>query len=368
MSSRLVKILISGAGGAPAENVIRSLQGESARSEEIIGMGSEPADLMLSSAVRKYRVPYATSPRYRSALQTVLTEERPDLLHLQNDQEIREVSRFRDEILAQGTRLYLPAHETIENCIDKYRSYRIWQAHGIRVPATVLLTNQDDLRKAFARLGRADGTIWLRATSGAGGRGALPTNDYEFARRWIDRFNGWGSFTAAELLKDNSITWLSIWYRGELVVAQTRKRWAWIFGNRTLSGVTGITRVGETCSDPTATQVALAAIEAIDTEPHGIYGVDLTYDFADHPNPTEINIARFFTTVHFFTQAGLNLPKIFKDIALYGEFPNLPAKINPLPDGLLWIRGMDREPRLTTREAMQASIREVSSTEGQHEP
>src|SRR3546814_6686714 len=64
--------------------------------------------------------------------------------------------------------------------------------------------------------------------------------------------------------------------------------------------------------------------------------------------PTEINIARFFTTHYFFTKAGVNFPEIYCNIALDGVFPSLERKINPLPDGLIWLRGMDREPVLTT--------------------
>ena len=82
----------------------------------------------------------------------------------------------------------------------------------------------------------------------------------------------------------------------------------------------------------------------------------MTYDKKGVPNPTEINISRFFTTVYFFTKAGLNLPEIFKNIALYGEFPHLKKKINPLPNGLIWIRGMDREPVLTTEEKIEQEL------------
>src|SRR5205823_5407002 len=157
-----------------------------------------------------------------------------------------------------------------------------------------------------------------------------------------------GQFTAAEMLSANSVTWLSLWYRGELVVAQTRRRRSWNFGDRTLSGVTGVTGVAETCSSEIVTRTALDAIESIDREPHGIFAVDLTYDNEGIPRLTEINIGRFFTTVYFFTQAGINFPQIYRDIALEEKFPVLERKINPLPDGLLWIRGMDVEPVLTT--------------------
>jgi hypothetical protein len=213
-----------------------------------------------------------------------------------------------------------------------------------------MLQNENDLKKAFDKFGP---TIWVRAIEGGGGRGALPTNNYEFAKLWIERFQGWGTFTASELLSEKSITWQSIWYEGELVVAQTRRRRSWNFGNRTVSGVTGITGVGETCSDALVDQISQDTIFAIDAKPHGIYSVDLTYDFSGHPQPTEINIGRFFTTHYFFTKAGINFPEIYCNIALDGNFPVLAKKINPLPDGLIWIRGMDQEPVLTTIQELE---------------
>ncbi|EDN71228.1 hypothetical protein BGP_3068 [Beggiatoa sp. PS] len=137
------------------------------------------------------------------------------------------------------------------------------------------------------------------------------------------------------------------------MVAQTRYRRSWNFGNRTLSGVTGITGVGETYSDPVVDRTAQDGIFAIDTEPHGIFSVDMTYDNNGLPNLTEINIGRFFTTHYFFTKAGINFPEIYCNIALENKFPVLEKKVNPLPDGLIWIRGMDVEPVLSTVQELE---------------
>lgn len=312
--------------------------------------------MMLSSADIRYQVPYSVEDNYKERLLAVLDKEKPDFAHFQNDIEIRVISRMREAFYDRNIKLFMPSEETVEVCVDKSRSAAIWMREGIRVPKTSVINNEKDLKTAFEKLGDEKGNIWLRATVGGGGRGALPTNNYEFARLWIERFNGWGAFTAAERLTSQTITWLSIWYEGELVVAQTRKRNSWNFGNRTLSGVTGITRVGETCSDELVNKVAIDSIKAIDRRPHGIFGVDMAYDITGIPNPTEINISRFFTTVYFFTKAGLNLPEIYKNIALYGEFPKLKRTMNPLQDGLLWIRGMDREPILTTRDAIEQEL------------
>jgi len=347
------KIYLGGAGGAPTNNVIRSLRvsGE----ERLVGGSSEASDLFLADVEERFVLPTAVSLNHRANLLAVFGRTRPDFAHFQNDFEIRAVSGFRDDVRAAGVKLFMPTHDVIENCVDKGRSYEIWQAAGIKVPRTMMLHSVDDLRRAFELYGAK---IWLRATEGGGGKGALPADDFEFARLWVERFNGWGSFTAAECLTPNSVTWLSIWYEGELVVAQTRRRKSWSMGNRTLSGVTGVTGVGETWSDDTTTRVSLDAIRAIDPRPHGIYGVDMTLDQSGFPNPTEINISRFFTTVHFFTAAGLNMPRIFADIALYERFPTLEKRINPLKDGLLWIRGMDTEPVLIDGEAFDSFISE----------
>lgn len=340
----MARIHIGGAGGAPSNNVIRSLR-ESGRDDYLIGTSSVATDLMLADVDERHVVPEAMSPGYRDHILGLLSRTRPDLMHVQSDYEVRVVSRLRDEIGALGVRLFLPAPETVENCVDKGRSYAIWAREGIPVPQTLLVERPEDLARAFDRFGDQ---IWIRATEGGGGRGALPVSSYDFARIWIDRYNGWGAFTAAEMLTERSVTWQSIWHEGELVVAQARRRRSWNFGSRTLSGVTGITGVGETCSDAAVDRIALAAIAAIDSRPHGIFCVDMTYDHQGVPNPTEINIGRFFTTQYFFTKAGLNFPKIYCEIALEGTFPTLSRTINPLPDGLLWIRGMDVEPVLTT--------------------
>lgn len=350
------KILIGGAGGAPSEGVINSLL-LGKKQEEIIGMGSVPSDLVMSHAGRKYIVPYANAPEYRKELIKILNKERPGLIHFQNDLEVYHGSLIRDDIASTGTKVFMPRHEVIETCVNKWKSWKAFKKAGLTVPENIFIHDEDDLRRAFRELGDKEGKIWLRANDvGGGGMGSIPTNDYDMAKAWINRYNGWNNFIAAEMLSSQTVTFLSIWWEGELIVAQTRKRTGWIHGNRSASGVTGVTKVGITCSDDQVTDVAIRTIRAVDDTPHGIFGVDMAYDQNSIPNPTEINISRFFTTVLFFTKAGLNMPEIFKDLALYSEKPVLPRSINPLPDGLMWCRGMDTKPILVTKEQLEREL------------
>lgn len=320
-------------------------------------MGSEPTDLLLSKADRKFYIPYADAPEYKQCLLNLLHTEKPDLVHFQNDLEIFHASLMRDDILATGTKLYMPEHSVIDTCVHKFKSYLAFKKAGVPVPLNLMIATEEDLREAFATLADEQGRIWLRASSiGGGGKGSIPTSDYALAKAWIDHYKGWGDFVAAQMLTSKTVTWLSIWHKGELVVAQSRERRGWTHGNRSISGVTGVTKVGVTCDDSLVTQTAMASIKAVSTRPHGIFGVDMAYDTLGVPRPTEINISRFFTTVLFFTEAGLNMPEIFKDIALYETLPLLEKKINPLPIDLMWLRGMDTPPRLTTTEDIQREI------------
>jgi len=342
------KILVGGAGGAPSEGVINSLI-QWPRREMILGMGSSEIDLMLSKADRTYLVENADSADYSGVLVNLLKKTKPSLLHLQNDLEIFTVSKIRDFVLETGVKLFMPEHEVIEKCVYKYNSYLAFKAAGIKVPRNIMIENKEQLKSAFGELCNLEGQIWLRSNEiGGGGRGSLSTNNYDLAKSWIDHFEGWGSFIAAEKLSHNTVTWLSIWHKGELIVAQSRKRIGWVHSNRSVSGVTGVTHLGITTSDQIVDDIAIKSILAVSDSPHGIFGVDMTYDFEGMPNPTEINISRFFTTILFFTEAGLNMPKIYKNIALYSKFPKLEKKINPLKDDLCWVRGMDTKPKLTS--------------------
>ena len=350
------KILIGGAGGAPSEGVIKSLL-KSPKHETIIGMNADPTDLILSKSAKKYYVPLANKQEYKGSLLKILEQEKPDMMHFQNDMELYNASLIRDDIQETGVTLYMPDHEVIDICLHKYKSYLKFKEANIVVPENIFINNENDLKRAFNELGNSNGEIWLRASKiCAGGKGSIPTNDYNLAKSWINRNDGWGDFIAAQILTSDTVTWLSIWHEGELVVAQTRKRNGWIHGNRTASGITGVTKIGQTYSDILVNEIAINSIKAVSKKPHGIFGVDMAYNKEGIPNPTEINISRFFTTVLFFTEAGLNLPVIFKDIALYNEFPKLSKKVNPLPDNLLWLRGMDTEPKLIAAEEINEGL------------
>jgi hypothetical protein len=344
----LKRILVTGAGGSPATNFVRSLR----RAEppvHLVGTDADKYLLMRAETDARHLVPPVRDPRYLDVLNEIVAEERIDFVHVQNDVELGFLSARRDELTA---RTFLPARETVGLCQDKYASFERWRAAGLKVPETTRITSDADLAAALERFG---GQMWLRAITGAAGRGSLPVHDLDTARRWLDLQDGWGGdFTAAELLEPDSVTWMSLWHEGELIVAQSRRRLYWELGRLAPSGVTGITGAGMTIRDGALDAIALRAIRAIDSAPHGLFGVDLALDRDGVPNPTEINIGRFFTTHLFFAALGLNMPELYIRLGLGEAVAPVEPRINPLPEGMVWIRGVDFEPVLVATGEIEA--------------
>lgn len=335
-------VLVTSSGGAPATGVVRSFN-EAPEDIYTVGVDSDSYTICRSVTDEAHLVPPVDDPDYLPILQDIIREKRIDFVHVQISKEIATASFHRESL---GARTFLPSHDTIETLDDKLESFRVWQNAGLPVPETVLIKDFSDLKVAFDAFGPK---IWVRAIKGSAGRGSLPTDRLHIAKAWIDFHEGWGEFTASECLSDKNIAWQSIWKNGELLAAQSREILTWEFGNRAPSGVSGSAGVGETVSSAEIDQIGLAAVHAVDKNASGAFSVDITYDVSGNPKITEINCGRFPTTGHFLTRAGLNLPYIYLK-AGFDEEIDLPLKrINPLENGLLWVRGMDIEPVMTNR-------------------
>ena len=341
------RIIVAGAGGAAALNFTRSLR----LADEpfyLIGIDSSNHYLARAETDERHLVPRANEAEYLPVIQQIAAESQAEMIFAQSDAEVSVLSDRRDDL---AIRTFLPGRRTVSLCQDKFETYRLWAEAGLRVPDTQLIRTVAELERFMAE----NNDIWLRPITGAAGIGSLHTDSVDEAKTWLDFNQGWGNFTIAAYLSPDSVTWQSIWNRGELIVAQGRRRLYWEFANRAPSGITGITGAAVTVADEQVDEISHRAVMAVDAEPHGIFSVDLTYGPDGVPNPTEINIGRFFTTHLFFTTAGLNMPEIAMRLAFGEEPPALERTINPLKPGLVWIRGVDKEPVLTSLDVLDAT-------------
>ena len=319
------RVLLLGAGGPAANGVARCLN---LPSYHLHGANPSADDLEHAPVDERHQLWVNSHDHSQLAdeeLLDLITKIRPDVVHAQPDEEVARVSRLRNEIRDLGCRVFLPRKEVVALCQDKWCTYRALEP-WVPVPCSGLMHD-------IYKLGTD--RIHVRPTTGAGGKGSFsgsPSAVLQFTttveRRVVE-------YMCAEWLPGPTVTWQALYANGELVCSQLRRRLAWTNVDR------GSCRIGETFTDQRTNDIAKDAVFQIDLFPHGIYGVDMTLDADGQPRVTEINIGRFFTTIEFFTQLGLNFPELYVRTAM-GEDVSA-DKIN---EGWMWLRSMDAKPKL----------------------
>lgn len=359
----MIKVLITACGGPSSLSFTRSLRDADPEGNKyyLIGTDCDKFNIHRAECDKTYLCPEANDNKYIPFILEIIRRDSIDILHSQPEVEAYTIGKNRNKIMNSGCRIFMPDQEVIELLRDKGKSYHLWKNANIKVPENIELNCKDDLKRAFDKFGN---DIWIRETIGAAGKGALSRPTFETALHQLNINKSWGHAVAAEHLTARTVTWQSIWFEGKLVVAQGRERLYWAFGNRTQSGVTGLTGTGITIANKKIDNLSQKCILAATKKPHGIFSVDFTYDQQGVPNPTEINIAKFFTTHHFLTRAGCNFPVIFIDLAL-GKYNGPMNVLNPCKRNMYWIRGIDIIPILLAQEDIDKKAYEYTEISSQ---
>jgi carbamoyl-phosphate synthase large subunit len=333
---RMHRILVTGAGGAPGVNFIQSLR-EAPEPFFIIGTDINRYHLQWPNVDGRYLVPRCTDSGYVDVLNDIIRREEINFIHGQPDVEVAALSENRDRIRAKN---WLPSVQTVRILQDKLYSGRVWENAGLHRHETIVVQSREDVERAGDVLGFP---FWLRASTGAGGRGSTPVESVDAGAHWLAYWQGRGvdwTFIAQEYLPGADFAFQSIWKDGALLTSQARERTEYIFPHLAASERTGTPIVAVTVHRDDVNQIATKAVRAIDQKATGIFCVDLREDRQGIPRPTEINCGRFFTTSLFFSRAGANMPYQYVKLGL-GEDPGPMTTYNAVPAGLCWIRHVD---------------------------
>jgi len=350
------RILITGAGGPAGINFTRSLKLVEDDELQLIGVEGNRYHRFLAETEKCYLVPKAKESGYIEKLNQIIDSEGINFVHAQPDIEVRVISENRERLKA---RVFLPKKRTVEICQDKFETYKVLSKAGVAVPRTIEIEKEEDVKRAFRELGSP---IWIRATSGAGGRGSTPASNIETVTAWISywRLRGldW-KFIAQEYLEGRNLAFHGLFKNGRLITSMARERLEYIYPSLAPSGITGTPSVQRTIHDELVNQTAVRAVQAIDPEYEGLACIDMKEDSEGVPHITEINPGRMFTTSYFFSYAGkklyrelgmevdwfANLPYIYIKLGFGEEIPRL-QQFNILPVNLYWIRHMDAPAKL----------------------
>jgi glutathione synthase/RimK-type ligase-like ATP-grasp enzyme len=335
----MTRVLLTYAGGAYGLGVARSLRAAGGR-YHVVATDADRFSLQRAEGDERHRVPRASDERFLPEIARLARSTHADFVWPGHDSDVRAFARARDRLDAAT---FLPPLDEIELCRNKMRAYLRFRECAVSAPETVIVGDRDDLRNAFDHFG---GELWLRAVIGAGGRGALGTDNQRRAEAWLEVHDGWGQFTAARWIKGGQrLSWESVWAHGELIAVQGRRQLVQGFEHLTLSKITGVPGVNQWGTPTEADEIGMAAVRAVSASPHGNYGVDMVSDGDGKPYVTEINIGRYNNDglIHWPDQR-LNAADLAVRLGLGEEPPFTPPLMHPKTRDNVIIYGMPAMP------------------------
>lgn len=289
----------------------------------------------------------------------ICEEHQIHMIHAQPDREVefllRNYEQFKDRIFSHSLQAW-------EKYRDKYLCQKIW-SESI-VPFSIATYQQCyNNNMTFENMKNSGGgKVWVRARVGAGSKCALPISNFNQALFWVDYWKKEHQMTEddfifCEFLPGREYAVQVIFDHGRIVQAQARERLVYHFGAQMPSGQSSTPAVARLISDPLVYQRAYEAILAIETIPHGIYGVDIKTGKTGTLIPTEVNYGRFYTTSDFFATLSVNGPHTYCALtsidihsrevgAKIRQMPYPEIQVGELNKELYWIRGLDKQPRL----------------------
>jgi carbamoyl-phosphate synthase large subunit len=338
-----VRLLVTGAGTGASNNLIRSLRAGDP-SLLVAGCHADRFFLKKSPADRNYLVPRSTDPDFADGLRDVIGRERIDLLVPNGDTEVRVVSSTRATL---PCRVFLPPHDVVTLCQDKYALTALLRGQGIPAPATYPIGGLGEIDDLFARLAPR-GRLWCRIRTGGGSLGATPVRSPAQARSWIsywEEMRGFGpaAFTLSEYLPGRDFACQTLWRDGQLVLAKTSERLAYFGGSSGPSGVSSIGGLHKTVHEPDVVEVSARAVRALGPGVSGAFSVDLKQDERGTPSVTEINVGRLLSGTAIFDLTGKhNMAVTYVRLAM-GQSVDI-AEPYDVAEGHYMVRDLDTLP------------------------
>lgn len=345
------KLLVTGVGGIGGVNFIRSLRLAEEQCHEkffIVGTEYNIYYIEFPEVDVKFRTPKHSDENFIPTLLKLIGNYGLEFLHPHPSSEAKVVSENRRLFEDAGVKLYLPRPEDIMP--SKFYMYEKLNSNNVPVPETIRLKSMDDIDEAFKKLGSP---LWIRAISGAGGRLSLKVQSPEEAKMWVKLNSlqgraGIEEFIIQEYLPGRDLVFDSLWFNGELITSYARERIEYPFKHISLTGITGTPSVAKTIHDDEVNSIGIAAVKALNPNPHGFYSVDLKGDVNGKPKVTEVD-GKWHTTAPLwgysmakaYGKPEYNIAYIYIKLGFHEKIDMNLERVNLFPEEHYLIRQMD---------------------------
>ncbi len=350
-------ILVTGAGGGGSSNLIEGIR-RGRFDVRIIGTNCDPFACYKSTAERTYLLPVATEPDYQGKLTKVLEREHVDLLVPNSDREVRAVSKFRDEL---PCRTFLPSHETVLLCQDKYDFYLRAAELGLAMAETYPVASLASVDEIFEKFAGQE-KLWIRMRKGAGSMGATSIATKEHAIWWLKYWEEMrdvppSMFIISEYLPGRDFAFRSVWKNGKLLIGKLCERLTYVGGANRVSGVSSSPSVGRLIREPAVLDFCVETVERMAPGAQGNFNIDIKCDRDGNPNICEINIGRFFMILPIFDWTGNCNPSEIYLRAAFGEEVIVPDPLGDFPEEEIYlIRELDTLPSVAPMSEIRRKI------------
>lgn len=338
----MTTVFITGIGGSIGVDVCRSLRADT--SLRVVGGDASPWGLKIGERLCDATVPLPRSDRdplaFADALDKAIARAGAEFVFVNPD--------FELNALAVAGRLprcahALPPPRVIGATLDK--SATVAAVGGAaELPRSLEIAEVGEVDKAFGALGNP---LWLRASIGAGGKGAIQVASAAEARAWIEYWTarGWTNrWLFSEFLPGRNLNWTGLYVDGELVATAAMERLRYFLADAAPSGVSGQVSLCATVDPQPLAAIGDRVVRALDPAPQGFYSVDLREDKQKAPRVTEVN-PRLAGRPWLYTSAGVNLP-LAAVRALRGQPLGDARADGGLALGLHLYRQLDVEPTI----------------------
>lgn len=351
------RVLVTDVGRSPALNYCRALR-ISNEDYFIVGIDSNKYSLTWAEADVKLLVPTADYENYIDLINHIIDKYQIDFVYpSKTGKELLLISDNRERLHAK---VCLPDKSDIDLFEDKWKTYETLSKSGLcAMPLSYLVYDETDLYEHMKELSdNFTKEIWLRRIYGSGGACAIATDDFELAKCWVRRYNGWGKFMISKKLTKKTLTWSGIWNKGKLEISLIRERLYWEFADRSPAGVTGITGAQRVIKNEKIHNQSIEIVKYLSKNPHGAICVDYTIDENGVPNLTEVQASRLYTSSYFMAKYGLNLPDVLCKVGLNEEIKEEDLGQCTLNENKIWLKYVETYPNIVDISALEESERD----------